>query len=94
MQILPAGSDPVSQAQAVMAEFQRLAALNLDWDWSRCAVIAREWKYLEPVRAFCEAHDISVQMANEEIPNFWRLRETHRFVDWLRAREPLSTASR
>ena len=51
-------------------------------------MIAREWKYLEPVSAFCEAHDIPVQMGNEEIPSFWRLRETRGFVDWLRAREP------
>ena len=85
VQVLPAGSDSDSQAQTVMAEFQRLAALVPDWSWSRCAVIAREWKYLEPIRAFCEMHDIPVQMANEEIPNFWRLREIRRFVDWLRA---------
>ena len=91
VQILPAGSNPVSQAQAVMGELQRLESLasgSPNFDWSRCAVIAREWKYLEPVRAFCEMRDIPVQMANEEIPNFWRLREARRFVDWLRAREP------
>ena len=89
VQILPAGSDPVSQAQTVMAEFQRLAVLAPDWDWSRCAVIAREWKkYLEPVRAFCELHSIPVQMGNEEIPSFWRLRETRTFVEWLRQRDP------
>ena len=88
VQVLPAGSDPVSQAQTVMVEFQRLAAFTPDWDWSRCAVIAREWKYLEPVRAFCELHAIPVQMGNEEIPSFWRLREARTFVDWLRAREP------
>ena len=88
VQILPAGSDPVSQAQNVMAEFERLATLTPDWDWSRCAVISREWQYLEPVRAYCELHDIPVQMGNEEIPNFWRLRETRIFVDWLRQREP------
>ena len=88
VQILPAGSDPVSQAQAVMAEFQRVAALAPDWDWSRCAVIAREWRYLDPVRTFCEMHGIPVQMGNEEIPSFWRLRETRSFVDWLRSREP------
>ena len=88
VQILPAGSDPVSQAQTVMAEFQRLATLAPDWNWSRCAVIAREWKkYLEPVRAFCELHDIPVQMGNEKIPSFWRLRETRTFIDWLRQRE-------
>ena len=88
VQVLPAGSDPVSQAQTAMAEFQRLTALAPDWDWSRCAVIAREWKYLEPVRAFCELHGIPVQMGNEEIPSFWRLRETRAFADWLRQREP------
>ena len=87
MQILPAGRDPVSQARTVMAELLRLAALSLDWDWSRCAVIAREWEYLVPVRAFCETNDIPAQMGNEEIPRFWRLRETRAFVEWLRSRE-------
>ena len=88
VQVLPAGSDPIAQAQTVMVEFQRLAALTPDWDWSRCAVIAREWKYLELVRAFCELHDFPVQIGNEEIPSFWRLRETRTFVEWLRQREP------
>ena len=88
VQILPAGRDPISQASSVMAEFQRLAALAPDWDWSRCAVIAREWDYLAPVRAFCELHGIPSQMGNEEIPNFWHLRETRAFVDWARARKP------
>ncbi len=79
--------DPVAQAQVVMAELQRLAALAPGWDWARCAVIAREWSYLAPVRAYCEHHDIPVQMGNEEIPTFWLLRETRRFVQWLRGRE-------
>ena len=42
IQILPAGQDPICQARGVMAELLRLAALAPDWDWSRCAVIARE----------------------------------------------------
>ena len=91
VQILPAGADRVGQARAVMAELLRLSGLAPDWDWSRCAVIAREWKDLVPVRAFCEAYGhaerIRVQVANEEIPGFWRLRETRHFVDWLRRRE-------
>ena len=86
VQILPAGRDPVSQARIVLREFQRLEALASEWDWARCAVIAREWKYLSPVRACCEAEDIPVQMANEEIPRFWRLRETASLVGWLRSR--------
>ncbi len=87
VQILPSGRDSVSQARITMAELLRLAALSSDWDWSRCAVIAREWEYLVPVRAFCEMHDIPAQMGNEEIPGFWRLRETRAFVEWLRTRE-------
>ena len=87
MQILPAGRDPISQARTAMAELLRLAALSPDWDWSRCAVIAREWEYLVPVRAFCELHDIPAQMGDEEIPGFWRLRETRACVEWLRSRK-------
>ena len=88
VQILPAGRDRIAQARSVMAEFQRLAKLAPDWDWSRCAVIAREWEYLVPVRAVCDVLGIPSQMGNEEVPNFWRLRETGAFLDWLRAREP------
>ena len=88
VQILPAGRAPIHQARAVMAELRRLAALAPDWDWSRCAVIAREWKYLVSVRAFCEAHGVPVQMGDEEIPGFWYLRETRAFREWLGARRP------
>ena len=88
VQILPAGGNPVSQARVVMSELLRLSRLTPDWDWSRCAVIAREWEYLVPVRAFCEVHGIPAQMGNEEIPSFWRLRETRALVEWLRGRKP------
>ncbi len=88
VQVLPVPRDPVAQARAVMAEFRRLSSLSSDWDWARCAVIAREWKYLAPVRAFCETGGIPAQMGNEDIPGFWRLRETRNFVEWLRKRKP------
>ena len=87
VQILLAGRDPISQARTAMTELLRLQALATDWDWSRCAVIARKWEYLVPVRAFCELYDIPAQMGDEEIPSFWRLRETRAFVDWLRDRK-------
>ncbi|HQX79751.1 MAG TPA: hypothetical protein PLC64_13655 [Steroidobacteraceae bacterium] len=35
-------------------ELRRLEALGKDWNWSKVAIIAREWSYLEPVRAYCE----------------------------------------
>ena len=84
VQVLPAGENLVSQAQVAMRELQRLSGLTQVWDWSNCAVIAREWKYLDPVRGYCEHHDIPVQLDNEENPNVWRLRETQACVDWLK----------
>ena len=87
VQILAVQHDLIAQGQAVMTELQRLAALSPEWDWATCAVIAREWRYLDPVRAFCEVHHIPVHMGREEIPRFWRLRETRALVAWLRGRE-------
>ena len=75
------------QAQAVLAELQRLASLTPDWDWSSCAVIAREWSFLDPVRALCELEGIPVQTANEDSLSIWRLRETQAVVSWLRTRD-------
>ena len=87
IQILPAGCAPVSQARTAMSELLRLAALSPKWDWSRCAVIAREWEYLVPVQAVCVIHGIPAQMGNEGILGFWRLRETRAFIEWLRSRK-------
>ena len=54
VQVLPAADTAISQAQAAVAELQPLSALNPDWDWSRCLVIALEWSYLNPVQSLCE----------------------------------------
>ena len=87
IQILPTGRNPISQARTAMLELLRLADLSPNWDWSQCAVIAREWKYLVPVRAFCETHGIAVQMGNEDFSGFWHLRETQALIEWLRCRK-------
>jgi len=83
VQVLPAGADAMTQAVSVITELQRLAMLQPDWNWARCAVIAREWKYLDPVRSYCELNGIPVEMASEDTANIWRLRETQALVDWL-----------
>jgi ATP-dependent DNA helicase RecQ len=87
VQILPVGDTPITQAQAVIAELRRLSGLTPDWNWSSCAVVAREWSYLDPVRTLCELGGIPVQMANEESSVVWHLRETQALVNWLRGRE-------
>ena len=83
-----ADSSAISQAQAAVAELKRLWSLDPDWDWSKCAVIAREWSYLEPVRTLCERDGIPVQMANEGNLSLWHLRETQALVKWARERDP------
>jgi ATP-dependent DNA helicase RecQ len=87
VQIVPVGTTNMEQALAVMMEFQRLAGLDPDWRWETCAVIAKEWKFLEPVRAWCELYGVPVQMADEDSIPLWRLRETRLLIDWVRKRE-------
>ena len=87
VQILPVGKSPASQSQAVIAELKWMAELDPDWDWSTCAVVARNWSFLDPVRALCELEGIPVQMANEEFSGIWFLRETRALRDWLESRD-------
>ena len=87
VQTLPAGDSSISQAQAVVAELQRLSNLTQDWSWASCAVIAREWSYLDPVRSLCEIEGIPVQMGNEDFSGTWRLRETQALLHWVRERD-------
>ena len=68
------------QAIAVMNEFNRLKQLSPTWQWSSCAVIAREWKHLDAVRAWCEQHDVPVQFARDSQLPLWSLRETQQLV--------------
>ncbi len=82
---VPSGNDwTLQQATIVMEEFRRLQGLSTDWDWSSCAVIAREWKYLAAIRTWCELHDIPVQSALDGKLPFWWLRETQQLVAMLR----------
>ena len=81
--------DTASQAWTVLDELRRLAALaGPAWDWSKCAMIAREWKFLDPVRAACELQGIEAQIGKEQFRGFWRLRETRALLAWLRDRKP------
>jgi ATP-dependent DNA helicase RecQ len=77
--LLDAGGD-AAQAVATLDELQRLSRLDPDWSWRRCAVIARDWRRLEPVRAYAEALGIPIDMANETLPSLWRLREMQGFI--------------
>ncbi|MDE0693264.1 MAG: RecQ family ATP-dependent DNA helicase [Gammaproteobacteria bacterium] len=83
VQVLRVRGDNRSQAMAALAELRRLAELMREWDWRRCAVIARTWHQLDPLRSLCERDAIPVQVARDDVRFFWRLREVRRLRDWL-----------
>lgn len=87
VQLLEVGSSPVDQALCVMDELRRLSRIVPDWNWARCAVIARHWETLEPVRSYCELLGIPVQWAADDPVELWRLRETQALVDWIRGND-------
>lgn len=94
VQVLQVGGSHLAQAASVMHELRRMATLDKDWDWARTAVIGRDWKSLEPVRAWCELHGVPVQMADEEAAHCWQLRETRQLLTVLRRLEgELTTAA-
>ena len=87
VQILPAGDDRITQAVAAVEELKRLAECDAQWDWSRCAVIARQWDLLEPVRAVCDSQGIRSQSAREDFTATWQLRETQDLLEWTARQE-------
>ena len=83
VQILNIVGGQLSQAVAAVEELKRLSKLDPDWQWRRCAIIARNWADLDPARSVCMAHGIPAQSAREELSSFWRARETQRFLRML-----------
>jgi ATP-dependent DNA helicase RecQ len=86
VQFLDVAADETAQAMAAVDELARLSHLDPDFVWSRCAIISRDWRRLAPVRAYAEKLGLPVQMANEELPSLWRLREMRALVATLRAK--------
>jgi ATP-dependent DNA helicase RecQ len=87
VQLLDAPSGVAAQAIAAVDELMRLARLDPEWSWSRTAIISRDWKKLGAVRSYAEQQGLKVEMANEDLPNIWRLREMQALVAGLRKRQ-------
>jgi ATP-dependent DNA helicase RecQ len=54
------------QAQAVVAELQRLLSLEQPSDWQGCAILARSHRYLWPLQAWCERHRVPYFLAADK----------------------------
>ena len=74
VQILRVRGDDRSQAIAALAELRRLAGLASDWDWRRCAVIARNWRYL--------GHVVGQLARNYRPPSDRCQARVHAIVSW------------
>jgi ATP-dependent DNA helicase RecQ len=86
VQFLEVVADDAAQAVAAVDELVRISRLDPDFSWARAAIISRDWKRLEPVRAYADKLGLPVEMANEKLPSVWRLREMQRLVAGLRRR--------
>lgn len=91
VQVLPAGKSAEQQAVAVLTELRRMLPLGLEL--SKTAVVARQWKFLDPLRAACESCGLPVSMAGDDAPPLWRLRETQALVSFAEAQGPLIKAA-
>ena len=87
VQILDVPPGEIPQAVAAVDDLIRLSRLDPDWNWARAAVISRDWKGLGAVRSYAEKKGLTVEMANEDLPNIWRLRETQKLISGLRLKQ-------
>ncbi|MCQ8106236.1 RecQ family ATP-dependent DNA helicase [Methylomonas sp. SURF-2] len=79
-------ADCATQAALLTHELQRLRQLDPSLEWTQCAILAREWRLLDPVRAALERHDIplSIMLSNEANPSPFRIRENAELLQALR----------
>ena len=92
VQVIPAGPSDASQAHRALDELLRLSELDPGWDWTRTAVVARQWDTLEVMRAVCRERGRETQMAQEDFTASWQLRETQALLGWIDAQEQGITA--
>ena len=79
-------ADAAMQAAALLEELRRLGECG-PVDLGHCAVLAREWKDLDPVRSACEDRGMPVSLCwgrHGGFPGLSRIRENGRLLDRLR----------
>ena len=81
VQILQCTKDNKKQSVIAVDELRRLSELDKNWDWSKVAIISREWKDLEFVKGYAEHCDIPVSLAHKDKLSIWRFRETNKLVE-------------
>ena len=79
--------DETVQVRCLASALERLRSLDPDIDWSDCAVLARQWSLLGPIRYHLESLSIPVALHAEVAGslNPTRVREVAAFLDQVRA---------
>ena len=86
--------EPMHQAGAFVEELTRLQGCA-SFDLDHCAVLAREWNDLEPVRSVCERRHIPLRFCwgrQNAFPRLTRIRENAQLLTWLGQRRTESMA--
>jgi ATP-dependent DNA helicase RecQ len=79
-------ADSRHQAVALLAEINRLQGLENEFDPGSCAILAREWKDLDPVRSIFEEAGMAVNLnwgRNSGFPSLTKIRENVQLLDFL-----------
>ncbi len=78
------------QARSALNELLRLRRLDTDLDLEACAVLAREWHLLDPLRGMLEALrvPVSLSLPADRTPPLTRIREIARFLRELSSSDP------
>ena len=80
VQVLRCTAGHTAQSIVAVNELERLSKLEKNWNWSKAAVIARNWGDLDVVRAYAEERKIPVSLASDKSVNIFRLRETQALI--------------
>jgi ATP-dependent DNA helicase RecQ len=90
-------ADQDDQAWVVLEEMRRLQLLESSFDLESCAVLAREWKDLDKVRAVLESAGTPVSFTwgrSDSFPRLTRIRENAMLLEYLRNnRQAMQSAS-
>jgi ATP-dependent DNA helicase RecQ len=87
--------DQWHQARALVDELRRLEQLDPAFDRANCAILARRWEDLDPLRALLEAEGIPVSRVADARyrPPPFALRENRQLLDRLRERRGESVSA-
>ena len=86
--ILEVPTDPIGQAEVIMAEVSRTKALDSSADWSDFAILARNRATLDPIRAWCELEGVRYAVTDRASgqPRLHQTREGHALLSLIKAK--------